>query len=168
MTLYLCAARSFGSDLGQPITTAQRVLGNTHGTTVSAIYGLGIVYLNQEQYDRSKEFLFKALEIKRRIVGEEHPEIFRNVNSLAVLCTKQKQYEDHPETLQTINDFGVLRREQKRYKEAESLLRPALEGRQDKLGKEHPACFESIHELAVLYNDQGDYDKAEQLLIEAI
>ena len=111
----------------------------------------------------------------------------RNLNGLAVLRTKQKQYDkaeilfdealkgrrrelgnDHPDTLQTINDFGVLRREQKNCPEAEKLLRQALDGRKLKLGDGHPACFESMHELGVLYKEQERYEEAEKLLLEAI
>jgi tetratricopeptide (TPR) repeat protein len=106
---------------------------------------LAVVYTKQGKYEDANNLFTEALEGRRQIFGE-----------------------NHPETLETINDFGVLRREQKNYPEAEKLLRQALDGRQLKLGKNHPACFESMHELAVLYKEQSHYEDAEPLLIEAV
>ncbi len=149
---------------------------------------LACMYVDLNRHQEAEEFFTKAIEGgRRKLSGKRHPTTLIALNGLAVLRTRQNNFDeaedlfrevwdtrkeklgdDHPETLQTINDFGVLRREQQRYDEAESLLRQALNGRQHKLGKEHHTCFESMHELAILYKEQTRYDESEKLLLEAV
>ena len=103
------------------------------------------------------------------------------MNGLAVLHTKQKQYneaetlfdealkgrqrelgEDHPDTLESKNDLAVLYKEQARYNEAESLLLESLEGRRKVLGEEHPDTLGSLNNLIELYEAWGKPEKAEK------
>jgi len=107
-------------------------------------------------------------------VVDDHP-------GLAVLRTKQKQYEDaehlfrealegrklklgddHPDTLETKNDLAVLYKEQGKYDEAETLLLESIEGRRLKLGDTHPHTLESLNNLIDLYEAWDKPEKAEE------
>ena len=103
------------------------------------------------------------------------------MNSLAVLRTKQKQYDqaeilfdealkgrqrelgdDHPDTLETKNDLAMLYKEQGDYDNAVLLLLKAVEGRRLKLGDTHPHNLESWHNLIDLYEAWGKPEHAEE------
>jgi eukaryotic-like serine/threonine-protein kinase len=148
---------------------------------------LGYLYMAQERYQEAEELFTSGIEYcSRELPGRNNPTTLAHMNGLAVLDTKQKQYEDaerlfhevlearkdklgdnHPSTLQTKNHLGVLFREQGQHDEAEKLLAEARDIRQTTLGHDHPATLESKHELAVLYMAQSKFDKAEPLLLEA-
>lgn len=67
-----------------------------------------------------------------------------------------------------MNGLAVLSTKQGQYEEAERLFQKVLETRKLKLGDDHPETLETKHELAMMYKEQGDYNKAEPLLLEAV
>jgi tetratricopeptide (TPR) repeat protein len=149
---------------------------------VHSMYGLGCIYMAQGRYGQAEGQFIKGIETgQRRLAGKDHPLTLLNKNGLAVLRTKQKQYEDaehlfrealegrklklgddHPDTLETKNDLAVLYKEQARYEEAEPLLVEAIEGRRLKLGDTHPHTIESCNNLINLYESWNKPEKAEQ------
>ncbi|MCP4707218.1 MAG: tetratricopeptide repeat protein, partial [Planctomycetes bacterium] len=44
---------------------------------------LAILYQKQERYDQAESLNIKTLEVRRRVLGEEHPDTLRSMNSLA-------------------------------------------------------------------------------------
>ena len=67
-----------------------------------------------------------------------------------------------------MNGLAVLRTKQKQYEDAERLFHEALEARKLKLGEDHPATLESKNDLAMLYKEQARYEEAEKLFLEAV
>jgi len=112
----------------------------------SSMSGLGHIYMAQGRYSQAEDLFIKGIEIGRL----EHPG------------------ENHPHTLKYMNELAVLRTKQKQYNEAERLFHEALETRKLKLGPDHPHTLESKNDLAVLYKEKGDHEKAEPLLLDAI
>ena len=149
---------------------------------------LAFRHMGLGHYRQAEELLRAEVErIPRESPGKDHPRLITAKNDLAMLLTKQGDFDeaeclfeevlktrterwsdDHPSTLTTINAFGVLRREQKKYEQAESLLQQALNGRQRKLGADHFTCFETMHELGILYKEQTRYEEAEKYFLEAL
>jgi non-specific serine/threonine protein kinase/serine/threonine-protein kinase len=143
---------------------------------------LGNLYMAQERYEEAADLFTRGIEYcKRELPGKDHPTTLAYMNGLAVLRTKQKQYEeaeslfhetlkarkakqgeDHPETLETKNDLAVLYNEQGRYDEAEKLLLEAIEGRHLKLGDTHPHTLESWRSLIDLYEAWDNPEKAKE------
>jgi len=76
--------------------------------------------------------------------------------------------QDHPLTLSNINDLAVLRTKQKEYEESERLFFEALEARKNKLGDDHPATLETRNDLAMMYKEQSRYEEAEKYFVEAV
>ncbi|MFC1793306.1 tetratricopeptide repeat protein [Planctomycetota bacterium] len=146
------------------------------------MYGLGHLYMYQERYHEGEEQFKKGVEAGQHwFPGKNLHYTFRNINGLAVLCTRQKQYdqaeilfdealkgrqrelgEDHPETLESKNDLAVLYKEQARYEEAEKYLLEAVKGRRLKLGDQHPRTLESLNNLIELYEAWNKPEKAEE------
>ena len=136
----------------------------------------------RERYKEAEDLFTRGIEYcKRELPGKDHPTTLGYMNGLAVLRTKQKQYEeaarllnqvfdarqsklgvDHPHTLETKNDLAVLYKEQGNYEKAEPLLLEALEGRRLKLGDAHPHTLESLNTLIDLYEAWNKPEKAKE------
>ena len=103
------------------------------------------------------------------------------MNGLAVLRTKQKQYEDpevlwlntlwarkfeigedHSDRLESKNDLAMLYKEQGDYVKSEPLLLEAVKGRRLKLGDKHPDIIKSLKELIDLYKAWNKPEKAQE------
>jgi len=151
--------------------------------------------LNQTAYrldDRAQcaeaEPLYRrALEIKEKVLGPEHPSTATSLNNLAALCRAQGRYAEaeplfrraleirekvlgpeHPDTAGSLNNLAGLYYAQGRYAEAEPLFRRALEIAEKALGPEHPSTAGGLNNLALLYDDQGRYAEAEPLYRRAL
>ncbi|MCI0458203.1 MAG: serine/threonine-protein kinase, partial [Gemmataceae bacterium] len=131
--------------------------------------------------------LERALEIRRRVRGEEDPETLIAMNNLGLLYGSQNRYaqaeplytkaleirrrvlgEEHPDTVQSMNNLAMLHRAQGRYAQAEPLYTKALEVFRRVLGAEHPSTLTAMNNLAGLYAAQHRYAEAEPLLTSAL
>jgi len=79
----------------------------------------------------------QALEVRRRILGEEHADCADSLNNLALLWEQKGDYE-----------------------KALPLLQQALSVRKKTLGETHPYYAQSLNGLAFWYQTQKDYAKA--------
>ena len=143
---------------------------------------LGATYRELGAYAAAEPHLRRALELRRRALGEEHAEVARALNQLGVLEWRRGRLNeaeelyrqglavgrpllgpDHPDTLAYEMNLASLYRTQSRYKEAEPLYERNLASRQRVLGREHPATLETMSGLANQYQETGRYEKAEAL-----
>jgi CHAT domain-containing protein/Tfp pilus assembly protein PilF len=119
------------------------------------------------QYRQAQSLLEKALAIRRRVLGEEHPDTALSYNDLAQNLKAQGQYvkaqplqekalairrrtqgDEHPETAGCFNNLADILTEQGKYKEAQPLFEKALGIRRQLLGDEHPRTAVCYHNLA--------------------
>ena len=146
------------------------------------------IYFNDiGQYNLAEPLYERALAIREKVLGEEHPDTATTLNNLAWLYESQGRYdeaeplyeralaiyekvlgEEHPDTATTLDNLAGLYRNQGRYDEAEPLYERALAIREKVLGEEHPDTATTLHNLAGLYGDQGRYDEAEPLYERAL
>jgi len=75
---------------------------------------------------------------------------------------------NHPDVAESLNNLAALYRAQGAYAKAEPLYARALEIREKALGPHHPDVAESLNNLAALYRAQGAYAQAEPLLTRAL
>ncbi|MBD2102058.1 FxSxx-COOH system tetratricopeptide repeat protein, partial [Leptolyngbya sp. FACHB-261] len=145
-------------------------------------------YLAQRaQYTEAEPLLAQALELRQRLLGQDHPDVATSLNNLALLYDSQGRYseaeplylqalelrqrllgQDHPDVATSLNNLALLYDSQGRYSEAEPLYLQALELRQRLLGQDHPSVANSLNNLAALYRAQGRYSEAEPLLAQAL
>jgi tetratricopeptide (TPR) repeat protein len=145
------------------------------------------LYRFQGRDEQAEPLLVQALEMRKRILGEDHPDVASSLNNLASLYKSQGRYEDaeplyvqalemrkrifgedHPDLASSLNNLAELYRSQGRYEEAEPLYVQALEIRKRILGEHHPDVASSLNNLALLYKSQGRYKDAEPLLVQAL
>ncbi|MEM9817189.1 MAG: tetratricopeptide repeat protein [Cyanobacteria bacterium P01_D01_bin.6] len=145
-------------------------------------------YLNERtQYSEAEPLLQEALVMRKRLLGDEHPDVATSLNNLATLYKNQGRYSEaepllqealvmrkrllgneHPDVATSLNNLAGLYRNQGRYSEAEPLLQEALAMRKRLLGNEHSDVAASLNNLAFLYYNQGRYSDAEPLFQEAL
>jgi tetratricopeptide (TPR) repeat protein len=145
-------------------------------TVASAYKELGLYPDAQPQLER-------ALELRRRALGNDHTVTLSTMHALAELYRLQGKYAraeplfnkvlelqrhllggEHRDTLSTMNDLALLYLYQGKYAQAEPLFTEVLQGRRSLQGEEHPETLTSMNDLAVLYRRQARYPEAEVLL----
>src|SRR6266545_1209122 len=140
-----------------------------------------------DKLDEALTFAERALEIRERLLGTEHPDVAASIDNLASIYTGNAEYvkaeplyrralairekalgKDHPETAKSLNNLAEVYRIQGKYLEAEPLYKRALEIREKALGKDHPQVALSLNNLALLYRTQGKYVEGEPLFKRAL
>lgn len=153
----------------------------------TALERLAGLYLAQGRYGEAEPMSLTALEIRKRTLGDRHPDTATSLNNLAELYKSQGRYRKaeplyvealeikkkelgilHPSMAISQNNLASLYEAQGRYGEAESLYLEALETLTEKLGKRHPDTATSLNNLAGLYESQGRYGEAEMLYLKAL
>jgi eukaryotic-like serine/threonine-protein kinase len=148
---------------------------------------VGDVYRSLGLYPQAEAHLPVALEIRKRVLGEEHPETLGSKDILATLYSRQGRYaeaetlrletleitkrvlgEEHPSTLVSMNNLATLYQNQGRYAEAEPLYQQTLEIRKRVLGEEHSETLVSMINLASLYGEQERYAEIEPMYLKTL
>jgi eukaryotic-like serine/threonine-protein kinase len=148
---------------------------------------MGLVYQNLGLYSRAQPLLERAVETRRRILGEESLDSLISMTHLAALYEAQGRFADaekleqavverarrvlgplHPTTLTAMKVLGVLYARQGRFPEAEKLTRETLDGQRRALGPENPAVFKTTHNLALVLESEGRLGEAEVLERDAV
>jgi tetratricopeptide (TPR) repeat protein/tRNA A-37 threonylcarbamoyl transferase component Bud32 len=143
---------------------------------------IGKTYLALGLYPEAQLELVRALDLRRRVLGEEHPDTLTTIDELAFLYGHEGKYleaekltakvlearrrvlgEDHPDTLSTMSDLGWVYIQQGKYAQAEVLITNVVEIQRRVLGEEHPNTLIGKLRLALVYSDQGKYPQAEAL-----
>ncbi|MBP1468983.1 tetratricopeptide repeat protein, partial [Candidatus Chloroploca sp. M-50] len=99
----------------------------------------------QGNYDAARPLYERALAIRERVLGPEHPDTATSLNNLAGLYGAQGNYDA-----------------------ARPLYERALDIRERVLGPEHPATARSLNDLAINYCYQGDLATSERLMHRAL
>jgi tetratricopeptide (TPR) repeat protein len=129
----------------------------------------------------------RALPIRLKALGEDHPHIAFSYNDLAVALNAQGKYaeaealhrralairlkawgEGHPDTAQSYNNLAFILRTQGKHGEAEALLRRALAITIKALGEDNPGTAQSYYNLALTLHDQGKSAEAEAIFRRAL
>ncbi|MBI4852962.1 MAG: tetratricopeptide repeat protein, partial [Acidobacteria bacterium] len=109
-----------------------------------AINRLGFLYNNKGEYSKAEPLLIQALDLRRKLLGDNHPNTILSFNRLATL------YENMGE-----------------YSKAESICIQALDISRKVFGN-NISTAGLLNNLALLYDKKGDYSKVEPLYIQAL
>ncbi|KAJ9419047.1 hypothetical protein FOXG_16268 [Fusarium oxysporum f. sp. lycopersici 4287] len=140
-------------------------------------------FLYDRERWREKEPVDKrALELRRKVLGEKHAHTIRSMADLAATYHVQGRYDEaqsicrevlemrrevlgekHPNTIRSMADLATTYHQQGRYAEAENICQEVLEMRRGVLRGKHPDTISSMADLAATYHQQGRYDEAFQL-----
>jgi serine/threonine protein kinase len=169
------AARISGKFDGQPLAEA-----SIRQTIADTYLALGL-------YPQAQQQVARSIELRRRLLGEDHPDTLTSMHTLALLGWYRGEYpqadslftkilqirqrvlgQEHPDTLSAMNDLALVAWYRGEYARAEPLFSKALEVRRRVLGPEHPGTLSTMNDLAGLYVHQGNYAKAEVLFVNLV
>ncbi|EXA48836.1 hypothetical protein FOVG_05494 [Fusarium oxysporum f. sp. pisi HDV247] len=150
----------------------QRILGDEHLSTISAMNNLGSTLSNQGKLDEAASMRTDVLEIRRRILGDKHPSTITAMNNLAATLSDQGKLDEaasmrtdvlemrrrilgdeHPSTITAMNNLGSTLRDQ---------------GKLEILGDEHPSTITAMNNLGSTLRDQGKLDEAASMQKEVL
>jgi CHAT domain-containing protein/Tfp pilus assembly protein PilF len=135
----------------------------------------------------SETSIERALKIRERVLGPDHPDVAAALNGLGRLYRGRGEYAkaeslfqraltiqenafgpEHPALTDSLNNLGHLYRNQADYARAEALFQRVLVILKKSLGTEHPNYAFALHNLGLLYWSKGNYAKAEPLFHQAL
>ncbi|HWP41357.1 MAG TPA: tetratricopeptide repeat protein, partial [Tepidisphaeraceae bacterium] len=105
------------------------------------------------QLDRAVELFGKALDLRRQLQPEDHPDVAGEMSQLADALTRRAQAADATDTAAAI--------------EAIELARRALEVRTRVFGRDHSLTWNTTSILGGAYAAAGQFQQAESLLLDA-
>jgi tetratricopeptide (TPR) repeat protein len=142
---------------------------------------------DQGKYPEAGRLFQKALDIFRKVVGEDHPVTARGYGSVARNLDAQGRHaeaeplnrkaleirrkvlgEDHADTARSYNNLAFNLSAQGRYAEAGPLNQRALDIKRTVLGEDNPSTAISYNNVAMNLNAQGKYAEAGPLLQKAL
>lgn len=147
---------------------------------------IGNAYLDMGLYSQALEQLERTVEIRRRALGDDHPDTLQSMNNLSVLYLHQGEAsraeplferilavrrrllgEENPDTLISMNNLAAVYRTEGRYAQAEPLLVKALAIKRRVLGEIHHSTATAWNNLAAIYRLEGRLADAEPLQLKA-
>ena len=145
------------------------------------------LYHSMGDYAKAEPLYQRALKIREKALGPDHPDTATALNNLARLYYSMGDYAkaeplyqralkieekalgpDHPDTATALNNLAELYRSMGDYAKAEPLYQRALKIKEKALGPDHPDTATALNNLAELYYSMGDYAKAEPLYQRAL
>jgi len=147
---------------------------------VSKLYQAG-------EYAKALPFAIKALNISKRILGENDSDYATNLNNLAMLYEKIGEYakalplqqqalqvnkqalgDEHPYYIVSLNNVAGLYEDMGKYVKALPLYHEAFQVSKRTLSEKSPLYATTLNNLATLYSKMGDYTKALPLYQQAL
>jgi CHAT domain-containing protein/Tfp pilus assembly protein PilF len=129
----------------------------------------------------------KALAIRRRLLGDGHPNTVTSYNNLAANLNRQGKYaqaqplfekaleirrrrlsNDHRDTAAGFNNLASNLDSQGKFAQAQPLFEQALQIHRRLLGDDHPDTATSFNNLASNLKSQGNFDHAQPLYEKAL
>jgi tetratricopeptide (TPR) repeat protein len=156
------------------------------GLRVAIMAGnLGTLYKHLDRYQEAERAYSQALELRRKLLPPNRPELAYSLNNLADIYRIEGRYwEAHnltqaavrslevinpqdPEMPILLSNLGVLERYLNHPLEAEQLLRSAISSAEQLLGPKTKPVTLALNNLAQVLEDKRDYEGAEALYLRA-
>ena len=138
-------------------------------------------------YPKALEFYTKALNIKEKVLGKDHPDTANRYNNIGYLYSDMGNYpkalefytkaldiyekvlgKDHSSTALSYNNIGSVYSDIGDYPKALEFYTNALNIKEKVLGKDHPSTALSYNNIGSVYSDMGNYPKALEFLTNAL
>jgi len=148
---------------------------------------LGNVYRRLGLFPQAQPLIEQSLEIRRRTLGDDHPDTINSISTLSVLLYAQGKYPeaeiffrevlefrrrelgiDNELTLAALNNLGGALWSQGKEVQAEKYFREALEGRRRLHGNEDKELLIPLNSVGGVLWGQGKYEEAEGYYREAL
>jgi tetratricopeptide (TPR) repeat protein len=156
-------------------------------STADLLTQAGMYLWQRADYRQARTLLERALGIREKRLGPNHPLTADSLSNLANVVYDQRDLEGarplyeraltiyeadlgphHPRTATTLSNLANVLRAQGDLDAARPLQQRALHIRETRLGGDHPHTARSLHDLAEVLYDQGDLAGARPLFERAL
>ena len=153
----------------------------------SLLHNTAWFFLLQGQWEDAERLQTQAMDLRRNLLGVDHPDTLTSTANLASTYRSQGRWEeaeklqvqvmetsktklgaDHPYTLAIMANLASTFWSQGRWEEAEKLQVQVMETSKTKLGADHPDTLASMGNLASTFWNQGRWGEAEKLEVHVI
>jgi tetratricopeptide (TPR) repeat protein len=160
--------------------------GQNYEARVDLVWKCAMTLYSDGRWKEAEELYVQVVEIRKRVLGEEHPDTVASLANLAATYWSQGQWKEaeelfvqvveirkvvlgieHPHTLTSMTNLSSTYRDQGRWKEAEELDVQLVEISSRVFG-EHPNTMMSMANLASTYSNQGRWREAEELDVQVM
>lgn len=150
-------------------------------------HNLGGIEHAREAFAAGEPAARRAVEIRARILGPDHPMVAADRSALAALLDGQGKYEEAEalyeaaigvlermpgpppiELAVSLNNLAAIHQARGRFARAEPLYRRALALKEEQLGPDHPDIAMTLNNVAVLYRKEGRLAEAAELYARAL
>ena len=140
---------------------------------------LAYIKAKQGEYEKAIEFYEKSLEIRRKTLPPNHPDVASSYNNIAVVYCNMGEYSkalsfceksldidqktlppNQPSLATSYNNTAGVYHNMGEYSKALSFYEKSLEIRRKTLPPNHPDVASSYHNIAVVYHNMGECLKA--------
>ncbi|XP_058883814.1 kinesin light chain 1-like [Acipenser ruthenus] len=118
---------------------------NILALVAETLNNLAVLYGKRGKYKEAEPLCKRALEIREKVLGTDHPDVAKQLNNLPLLCQNQGKYQ-----------------------EVELYYKRALHIYQSQLGSDDPNVAKTKNNLASCYLKQRKYRQAEALYKEIL
>lgn len=158
-----------------------------HKVLADSLNNLAVLYQMQGSYVKAKPLCSEVLDMRKRLLEDDHPDIAQSLNNLAVIYVNQGLYsealklfftaldiwklhlgDEHEEIATSLNNIAEAYREQAQYTDAERIHLQALAMRRRLFNNLHPSIAQSLDNLGIAYENQAKYSQAEQMHLDAL
>jgi tetratricopeptide (TPR) repeat protein len=148
---------------------------------------LGALAERQDEYEDARAFFERALALREKALGPDHPDVAASLNGLGVVAELQGKYEDardfleralaitetalgpnHPDVARWPHNLGTVAISQTEYEEAHDLYERALVIREKALGSDHPGVANLLEKLGYVSALEAEYEEARDLYERAL
>ncbi|HTW31420.1 MAG TPA: serine/threonine-protein kinase [Candidatus Sulfotelmatobacter sp.] len=162
-------------------------LANDPEEQAQMLHTMGRVYDSLGLYSRATDLFSRAVEIRRRVLGPNHPDTLDSMRNLAGTLDDEAKFAEaekmlretldtelrvlgpkDPKTLFSMDDLAGVLFEQGHYAEAEKLRRQALDGERRVLGPDSHDVLLTTSSLGRILTAEGRYSEAEKLQREGL
>lgn len=171
--------RSQEAQLLEPVAEVSAELAQDEWTLAFTLHHLGGMALALQRYDEAKQRLERALALRQKLLGPEHPRSIYSLHDLTSVLAEQGRYEEarhsyervlalmektlgpeHPQYIGTLSNLGELLARMGHHAEARQTLERA-QALQDKvLGPKHPTSNALLYTLGKVLHQQQLYAEA--------
>ena len=148
---------------------------------------LAMIYIKLGNYAEGLKFCQKALAIREKVLGPEHPDTAMSYNNMAGVYEGQGNYAEelkyyqkalainekvlgpeHPDTVTTYSNMAGVYSAQGNYAESLKYYQKALAIREKVLGSEHIDTAAIYSNITGVYIKQGNYEEAQRYNLKAL
>ena len=187
-TLYMCQGRYKESEVIFTQNLTLEKLERMEESFISIVFNnISELYNRQGRYEEAETFSLKALELTKKSLGEEHPNIVIRLNNLSEIYRCQGKYTEAISTALKaftlgkkilsskdpfigiiLNNIANIYVSQGQYEEAEDYYLESCKLDKELFGEDSLNITTDFNNLANLYKIQGRYTESEKLYIQSL